>query len=141
MLIDASILLYAVDSTSPHQSKTARWLSEQLSGDKRVGFPWQSIVAFVRIATHPRAAWQPLTPDQAWSYVSEWLAAPVAWVPTPTEQHGRILGGLITDHQLRGNVVADAELAALAIEHGLTICSADTDFARFREVVWLDPTR
>ena len=141
MLIDASILLYAVDATSPHQRKTAQWLSDQLSGDKRVGFPWQSIVAFVRIATHPRAAWQPLTPDQAWSYVADWLAADVAWVPTPTEQHGRILAGLITDYQLRGNVVADAELAALAIEHGLTICSADTDFARFREVDWLDPTR
>jgi hypothetical protein len=73
--------------------------------------------------------------------VADWLAAEVAWVPTPTEQHGRILAGLIKDYQLRGNLVADAELAALAIEHGLTVCSADTDFARFREIDWLDPTR
>jgi toxin-antitoxin system PIN domain toxin len=141
MLIDASILLYAVDASSPQQQRTARWLSEQLSGDKRVGFPWQSIVAFVRIATHAKAAWQPLTPDEAWSYVADWLAAAATWVPTPTEQHGRILVALIKDYQLRGNLVADAELAALAIEHGLTICSTDTDFARFREVDWLDPTR
>lgn len=141
MLIDASILLYAVDATSPQQRRTAQWLSEQLSGSRRVGFPWQSLVAFVRIATHPKAAWQPLTPDDAWSYVADWLAAEVAWVPTPTEQHGRILAGLIKDYQLRGNLVADAELAALAIEHGLTVCSADTDFARFREIDWLDPTR
>ena len=94
----------------------------------------------MRIATHPRAAWQPLTPDQAWSYVEEWLA-PTSPGTTPTDQHGRILAGLVKDYQLRGNVVADAELAALAIEHGLTICSADTDFARFREIDWLDPTR
>jgi toxin-antitoxin system PIN domain toxin len=141
MLIDASILLYAVDATSPQQRRTAQWLSEQLSGSRRVGFPWQSLVAFVRIATHPKAAWQPLTPDDAWSYVADWLAPEVAWVPTPTEQHGRILAGLIKDYQLRGNLVADAELAALAIEHGLTVCSADTDFARFREIDWLDPTR
>jgi toxin-antitoxin system PIN domain toxin len=141
MLIDASILLYAVDATSPQQRRTAQWLSEQLSGSRRVGFPWQSLVAFVRIATHPKAAWQPLTPDDAWSYVADWLAPEVAWVPTPTEQHGRILAGLVKDYQLRGNLVADAELAALAIEHGLTVCSADTDFARFREIDWLDPTR
>jgi toxin-antitoxin system PIN domain toxin len=141
MLIDASILLYAVDATSPQQRRTAQWLSEQLSGSRRVGFPWQSVVAFMRIATHPKAAWQPLTPDDAWSYVADWLAPEVAWVPTPTEQHGRILAGLVKDYQLRGNLVADAELAALAIEHGLTVCSADTDFARFREIDWLDPTR
>jgi toxin-antitoxin system PIN domain toxin len=141
MLVDANILLYAVDASSPHHGRAAPWLTEQLTGTRRVGLPWQSLVAFLRIATHPRAARQPLTPDEAWSYVADWLDADVAWIPTPTEQHARILAGLISGYQLRGNLVSDAELAALAIEHGLTICSADTDFARFREVAWQDPTR
>ena len=141
MLLDANVLLYAVDASSTHHQKTARWLTQQLAGTRRVAFPWQSLVAFLRISTHPRAARRPLTPDQAWGFVAEWLDADVAWTPTPTELHARILSGLIATYQLRGNLVSDAELAALAIEHGLTVCSADSDFARFREVVWLDPTR
>jgi uncharacterized protein len=141
MLIDANILLYAVDAASPQHDKAAQWLTGQLTGSRRVGLPWQGLVAFLRIATHPRASRQPLTPDEAWSYVADWLEAEVAWIPTPTERHAAILSGLIRDYQLRGNLVSDAELAALAIEHGLTVCSANTDFARFREIVWLDPTR
>jgi toxin-antitoxin system PIN domain toxin len=98
-------------------------------------------MAFLRISTHPRAARQPLTPDEAWAYVVDWLDADVVWVPGPTDQHRRVVADLMARYQPRGNLVPDAELAALAIEHGLTICSADTDFARFREVDWLDPTR
>jgi uncharacterized protein len=141
MLVDANILLYAVDASSPHHASAAAWLTEQLRGIRRVGLPWQSLTAFLRISTHPRAARHPLTPDEAWSYVADWLDADVAWVPGPTDQHRRVLADLMAHYQLRGNLVPDAELAALAIEHGLTICSADTDFARFREVDWLDPTR
>lgn len=140
-LIDANILLYAVDASSPRHQKAAAWLSQRLAGDGRVGLPWQSLVAFLRIATHPRAARQPLEPEEAWSYVGDWLAADVAWIPAPTERHARILEGLVRAYQLRGSLVSDGELVALAIEHGLTICSADTDFARFTEVTWLDPTR
>jgi uncharacterized protein len=141
MLVDANILLYAVDTASPQHANAAHWLTEHLTGSRRVGLPWQSLVAFLRIATHPRASRQPLTPEEAWSYVADWLAAEVAWIPSPTEQHALILSGLIHDYQLRGNLVSDAEIVALAIEHGLTVCSADSDFARFREVAWLDPTR
>lgn len=141
MLVDANILLYAVDARSPHHAVTAAWLTERLTGVRRVGLPWQSLMAFLHISTHPRAALQPLTPDEAWGYVADWLDADVVWVPGPTDQHRRILADLMTRYQLRGNLVPDADLAALAIEHGLTICSADTDFARFREVEWFDPTR
>jgi predicted nucleic acid-binding protein len=60
-------------------------------------------------------------------------------VPQPTESHAEVLGSLITTHQLRANLIPDAQLAALAIEHGLTLYSADTDFARFRELRWENP--
>lgn len=139
MLVDANILLFAVDAQSAHHRKAAVWLTEQLNGPRRVAFPWLSLTAFVRISTHSRASERPLTPPQAWEHVVEWLATDNAWVPNPTERHAEVLGGLITKYDLRGNLVTDAQVAALAIEHGLTVCSADTDFARFEEIRWLDP--
>jgi toxin-antitoxin system PIN domain toxin len=139
MLVDANLLLFAVDEDSPFHRVAVHWLTEQLNGARRVGLPWQSLIAFVRISTHPRAARAPLPPDQAWARVQDWLASPVAWVPTPTEHHAEVLGGLLTRHQLRGNLVPDAHLAALAVEHGLALASADTDFARFRELRWVNP--
>jgi toxin-antitoxin system PIN domain toxin len=104
-----------------------------------VGLPWQSLIAFLRISTHPRAAERPLSPDEAWPHVEAWLAAAPAWIPAPTSHHADILGSLVRTYQLRGNLIVDAQLAALAIEHGLTVCSADTDFARFAEIRWENP--
>jgi toxin-antitoxin system PIN domain toxin len=141
MLIDAGILLYAVDRTSPFHDLANRWLTEQFNGPRRVGLPWASLVAFIRISTHPRAAATPLQPDDAVRFIREWLEADVAWVPTPGPRHATVLTELIGKHQLRGNLVSDAHLAALAIEHGLRICSADTDFARFTEVTWINPLK
>ncbi len=139
MLVDANVLLFAVDRESRFHAAAASWLAPQLSGTRRVGLPWQVLVAFVRISTHPRAAARPLTPEGAWSFVEDWLGADVAWIPQPTEQHATVLRSLITTYGLRGNLVSDAHLAAIAVEHGLTICSADTDFARFREIQWENP--
>ncbi|MGI8627811.1 MAG: TA system VapC family ribonuclease toxin [Geodermatophilaceae bacterium] len=141
MLVDANILLYAVDSTSPFHARAADWMSEQLNGPRRVGFPWQSLVAFLRISTHPRASARPLAPKIAARFVEDWLDSDVAWIPQPGPGHASVLAGLIRTHQLRGNLISDAHLAALAIEHGLTMCSADTDFARFTELAWMNPVR
>jgi toxin-antitoxin system PIN domain toxin len=139
MLVDANILLFAVDSESPFHTAAANWLTEQLNGPRRVGLPWQTLGAFLRISTHPRAAARPLAPAEAWGQVEAWLGAEPAWIPAPTDRHAAVLGGLIAKHHLRGNLVTDAQLAALAIEHGLTVYSADTDFARFSEIRWENP--
>jgi toxin-antitoxin system PIN domain toxin len=139
MLVDANILLFAVDDTSRFHGRAARWLTDQLTGPSRVGLPWESLSAFLRISTHPRAVRNPLAPDEAWAYVADWLAADAAWVPVPTDRHAEVLGSLVRSHQLSGNLIPDAHLAALAIEHGLEVCSADTDFARFREIRWRNP--
>jgi predicted nucleic acid-binding protein len=71
--------------------------------------------------------------------VSDWLGAAATWIPTPGERHAEILGDLITRHGVRGNLVPDAQLAALAVEHGVAVASADGDFARFTEIRWENP--
>lgn len=139
MLLDANILLYAIDEASPFHQAASDWLTAQLNGARRVGFPWQSLVAFMRISTNERASAHPLAPEQAVGFIADWLEPEVSWIPVEGPGHGRILSDLITRYQLRGSVVSDAHLAALAIEHGLEICSNDSDFARFSEVRWLNP--
>lgn len=141
ILVDANLLLYARDTLGDQHHAALRWLTEQLNGATRVGLPWPSLTAFVRIATHPRVYEQPLSAAEAWSQVEAWLEADPAWVPLPTERHGAVLGNLIRRHDVRGNLVSDAVLAALAIEHGLELCSAGTDFARFPEVRWRNPLK
>jgi uncharacterized protein len=139
-LVDANILLFAVDETSPFHAPAAYWLTEALNGPRRIGLPWQSIVAFLRISTNERASQHPLSPAEALEFVDDWLQAPAAWIPTPGPGHASILNDLISRYHLRGNLVSDAHLAALAIEHGLDLCSADSDFARFSELRWTNPT-
>jgi toxin-antitoxin system PIN domain toxin len=139
MLVDANLLLYAEDELSPHHHAAREWLAGALNGDMRVGLPWSSLLAFVRIRTNPRAVISPLTGAQAMQRVRGWLAAPAAWVPTPNDRHAAVLGGLIERYHLSGNAIPDAHLAALAIEHGVAVCSADTDFARFSELTWVNP--
>lgn len=141
MLIDANLLLYAVDSSSPHHAVVSSWLTAVLNGSRRVGLPWQTIGAFVRIITHPRITTTPLTGDQAWRHVQRWLEADPVWIPPATERTAVILGELMVEVSASGNLVPDAQLAALALEHGLTIHSADTNFARFPSVRWSNPLR
>ncbi len=141
MIIDANILLYAVDRDSQWHDPARRWLEDQMNGSARVGLPWQSLTAFLRISTHPRALTQPLSPLEAWGYVQAWLDVPIAWVPVATGRHSVLLGSLMQRYAVTGNLVNDAHLAALAIEHGVAIASADTDFARFAEVRWVNPVR
>ena len=139
MLLDANLLLYAVHEGTPEHERAAQWLTEQLNGPQRVGLPWQSLGAFLRISTHPRAFERPLSPTTAWERIADWLAAPVAWVPQPGQEYARVLGELVSTYGISGNLVPDAQLAALAVEHGVTLCSNDTDFARFRELRWENP--
>ena len=139
MLIDANLLIYAVDATTPEHRKATQWLTRQLNGDRRVGLPWESLIAFLRITTHARAMAQPLRPADAWRFIEDWLAVDLVWVPVATDRHGEVLAGLIERYRVSANLVPDAHVAALAIEHGLEVCSADTDFARFTEIRWRNP--
>lgn len=139
MLVDANILLYSVDRSSPFHDDAARWLTAALNGSRRVGLPWMSLGAFLRISTNPRASAAPLSPAQAWEVVDAWIDAPTAWIPEPGPGHRDILRSLTVNRDLRAGLVSDAVLAALCIEHGLDIVSADSDFARFTELTWINP--
>lgn len=139
MLIDANLLLFAVDQESPFHDTARTWLGDVLNGNRRVGLPWQSLTAFLRISTHLGISKRPLSPDDAWQQIEEWLGCAVTWVPLPTDRHRVVLGDLVKRHHLHGRAITDAQLAALAIEHGLTVYSADTDFAGFSEVSWQNP--
>jgi hypothetical protein len=139
VLVDTNILLYAVDASSPQHERCRAWLEDRLNGSRRIGLAWQSLTAFLRIVTHPRALDRPLTADEAMDDVDAWLAAPAAWIPLPTSAHAAVLGTLLRRYRITGDLVPDARLAALALEHGLAICSADTDFARFAEIEWINP--
>jgi toxin-antitoxin system PIN domain toxin len=139
ILVDANLLLYAKFSDMPQHDRTVRWLEQAVRDGVRIGLPWASLLAFVRISTNARVYARPLAVSQAWEQVEEWLALPGAWVPQPTEEHRLILGRLLNDANVSGNLVTDAHLAALALEHGLELCTADSDFARFPGVRWRNP--
>lgn len=140
MIVDANVLLHARNVADPSHPVVRDWLESALNGDTRVGLPWASLGGFLRIATNPRAFPDPLRIDEAWQQVEEWLDAPRAWLAQPTPRYRHVLGRLLTAHQLHGPVITDVQLAALAIDHGVPVVSTDTDFARFREVRWIDPT-
>lgn len=139
MLLDANLLIYSVDSASPHHRRSAEFLTSVLNGNRRVGIPWQTLGAFLRISTHPRVSLRPLSPGQAWSFVDRWLSSEVAWIPSPSRATAEILGGLVSTAAVTANLIPDAQLAALAIEYGLTLYSNDSDFARFDGLRWENP--
>jgi toxin-antitoxin system PIN domain toxin len=139
ILVDANLLVYAYAREVPQNEAARDWLDEQLNGTFKVGLPWPSLLAFTRLISNPRIFERPVTPAQGWRQVIEWLDLPRTWVPLPTDQHGQILARLIDQIGSRSNLVPDAHLAALALEHGLTLCSSDGDYARFSQLDWLNP--
>jgi uncharacterized protein len=139
MLVDANLLLYAANEDDPQHHAARAWLDGVLNGSTRIGLPWQSLTAFLRVSTNPRLFDAPLTADDACQWVADWLAAPAAWVPAPTAAHFDVLGDLVRRYRVIGPLVTDAALAALAIEHGIPVASTDSDFARFREIRWENP--
>lgn len=139
ILVDANILIYAYNQSAVQHAAAKEWLDSQLSGNRRVGLPWPSLLAFLRIVTNPRAFRNPRTIRETWQHAEKWLHAPSVWIPIPTERHVGIFGQLLSVTEANSNLVSDAHLAALAIEHGLELCTTDRDFARFPGLRWRNP--
>ena len=139
-LVDANILIYSTDEGSEHHDAARDWLDERTAGVPRsVGLPWPSLLAFLRLVTNPRVYSPPAQAEEAWQRIEDWLSRPATWIPAPGPRHQQVLGEIVQEHRPTGNLVPDAHLAALAREHGLTVVSTDTDFARFSGVAWLNP--
>jgi uncharacterized protein len=138
ILVDANLLVYAAAPAFPEHSRARTWLQDELSSGHRVGLPWTSLLAFVRLVSNPRIVTRPIAVADAWATARTWLELPGVWVPVPTERHAAVLDSLIAS-VTRSDLVPDAHLAALAIEHGLTLCSNDGDFGRFAGLSWSNP--
>jgi len=139
ILVDANLLIYAHVDSFPQHLKSCRWLDDRLNGTAPVGLPWPSLLAFVRLVTNPRIFQRAESIEEAWQQVDEWLDCSPVWIPQPTEHHREVLKKLIMNQGIRANLVPDAHLAALAIEHGLILCSTDGDFGRFTGLRWENP--
>ena len=139
ILIDANILLYAEDSLSPHHNRAREWWDARLSGNEPVYLCWMVLAAFIRIGTNRRVFKNPLTLDDAVKRVESWLDQPCTRVIYPTRNHWTILKEMLLQGKARANLVTDAHLAALAIEHGCELNSTDADFSRFPGLRWKNP--
>jgi uncharacterized protein len=139
ILVDANLLVYAVISDYDQHAAANAWLDGQLNSPIRVGLPWISVLAFLRIATNPRIFPDPLPMQEAWRRVTRWLDLPNVWCPETTERHRPLLERFLSGVASSSKLVADAHVAALAIEHGLVLCSTDGDFARFDGLRWENP--
>ncbi len=138
-IVDANVLLYAVNSAAEHHTPSRRWLDGALSGGDTVGLAWVALLAFLRLATKHCLFPSPLRPDEAMAQVTDWCSAPGAVVVNPTPRHGDVLSGLLAKVGAGGNLVNDAHLAALAVEHRASIVSYDSDFGRFEGPRWANP--
>jgi toxin-antitoxin system PIN domain toxin len=139
ILVDANLLIYSYAEEMPQHPAANGWLNRQLNESPRVGLPWPSLLAFVRLVSNPKAFRQPVPMQTAWDQVESWLNLPSVWVPGPTSRHSEILGSLLCQPGMHPNQVPDCHLAALAIEHDLTVYSSDRDFERFQGVRWINP--
>ena len=139
ILIDANLLIYAVNLDSHHHRRAREWLEETLSGATSVGLPWICLLAFLRITTRPGILAHPLTSDKATGFVESWLDQPFVDPVVPGNGHWPILRNLLRLTGTSGNLTSDAHVAALAIEHGASVYSADHDFKRFPGVDHVNP--
>ena len=139
ILPDANLLLYAYHPRADQHEASRAWLEGVLSGPELVAFPWLVIWAFLRISTNPRVFERPLSAAEAARAVSFWLGRPNVELLEPSRRHWEILGRLLDEGQVIGPLVTDAALAALAIEHGATLCTTDRDFSRFPGLQWENP--
>lgn len=139
ILVDANLLLYAKLADLPQHAAARAWLEGELNAPTRVGLPWESLMAFLRIATNPRIFPRPLGAGEAWEQVEEWLALPNVWVPGPVSTHASIVGRLIRETGATAKLMPDAHLAAIALGHGLMLCTADADFRIFSGLKVFNP--
>ncbi len=140
IVVDANVLLYAYNGESVHHEVCRAWLATALSGAEQIGLPWQTLLAFIRISTNARAFPRPLQTPVACGIVQEWLSRPQVTIPVPGERFWLHFVAQAKSVRASGPLVTDTALAALVLEAGATLCTADRDFRRFEKLRIIDPT-
>jgi hypothetical protein len=135
---DVNLLLYAANRHSPFHIEARRWWQRALQGTTQVGLCAPVIFAYVRLTTHPKIFVQPVSVEQAFRHVENWLSFPTTQWLVPDDSHSARVKSLLIKTGTGGNLVTDAQIAAYGQQYNGTICSADLDFSRFR-VKWLNP--
>ena len=138
-IVDANLLLYATDTRSPRYRAARSWLERQLSGEETIALTWVVLLAFARLSTNPHVFERPLSPERAFDVVDAWLGQPCVVIVHPGDRHSSIVRHLLHPLGTAGNLVNDAHLAALAVEHGAELNSCDSDFSRFSGLRWINP--
>jgi toxin-antitoxin system PIN domain toxin len=141
ILVDTNILIYAEDSLGHLHEEARHWWDTQLSGDFPVCLCWSILNSFIRISTNRQIFKKPLTVKQAITRVQSWIDQPCVRLIYPTESHWQIFQRMLLEGQATANLVVDAHLAALAIEHGCILYSTDSDFSRFPKLKWKNPLK
>lgn len=139
ILVDANILIYAIDEDAPQHRPAREWLEEAFGGTEPVGLPWIVLLAFVRLVTRQAIVRHPLSAEAALAYVDEWLSLPAVQPVSPGPGHWAVLRTLLASTGTAGNLTTDAHIAALALELAAPICTADRDFLRFAGVKVVGP--
>jgi hypothetical protein len=139
IVVDANVLIYAIDEDSSRHREAKAWIEKALSGKEVIGLTWVVALAFLRLTTRTGISAKPLSIEAAFDVLSEWFDHPNVSILQPGPQHAHILRTLLLQTGAGGNLTTDAHLAALAIEHGAQLCSFDHDFARFPGLKWRDP--
>ena len=136
---DINLLLYAYDGRATHHGASRRWWEDLINGAERVGVPWVVSTGFMRLITHPQVLARPATPSEAIDYVIEWFRFPHVTPLDPGPDHMTHLRRNLVAAGVGGNLVADAHIAAIAIEYQAEVHSNDTDFGRFPGLLWRNP--
>lgn len=143
MLVVANLLIYAMNCDFPKHRAARSWLENTFSGSNPIGLPWVAVLAFLRLCTNPRPRVfaPPVTAEQTIFYVYEWLALPAVTMGGLGLRHWAIFRTLLTQPGTAGNLTTDAHIAALALEGGYGVYSADNVFTAFRgsgmSIPWL----
>jgi hypothetical protein len=138
-VVDANLLIYAYDTAALQYEKARAWVEEAFSGIEPVGIPWQSVAAFLRVMTNPKLHGRQYTANEAAGIIEDWMARPNVRILSAADDHWPQFRRMIVDGRATGPLVSDAEIAALTVEYGGVLYTADRDFARFPGLRWKNP--
>jgi toxin-antitoxin system PIN domain toxin len=139
ILVDTNLLVFSHNADAEQHIQSRQWLEQQFASGARVGLPWHSLLGFIRLVSNPKIYSKAESPRDAWQQVRDWLILENVWIPQPTERHVRIMDEMFKSTRIGTQDVMDVHLAALAIEHGLILCSTDRDFVRYPTLRWFNP--